>query len=93
MQTPFSHEDGKISGTKIAFSMLVFVFSVRIMGAMWGYPELDLGGAAALLGAAGAVYAGRRFTEKRYQFTSTQISGGDYEQVGPRRPRGGAHGD
>lgn len=77
----FTHEAGKISGTKAIFSLLAAAICVRVLLGAFGYHEIDLAGAAALLGAAGAVYGGRRYTEawsERIERSSV-VNGGRYD--------------
>jgi len=66
VQTPFTHTEGKISGTKTILSVLASAVAIRLLAPLWGYPELDLTGAAAILAAAGGNYGIRRWTERRY---------------------------
>lgn len=74
MKTAFTHtKDGTASGTKAAFSFISFVIGFRLLlggvdlpGMGVVFPEIDLSGAALLVGAFGAVYAGRRYTDSRF---------------------------
>lgn len=59
----FFNEAGKPSGTKTVFSIVALVVAFRLAFAHVLFPPLDWVGVAAVLGALGAVYGGRRFTE------------------------------
>jgi hypothetical protein len=72
----FTHEHGKASGTKTCFSVIALVVALRLLvggvtvGAAFSVAPLDLGGAAALVTAFGAVYAARRGTDAWQQTKS-----------------------
>jgi len=67
MFQPFYKTNGQVSGTKAVMSILAAVVAVRVLAPLWGFPEIDLTGAAALLAAAGGNYGVRRWTDARYR--------------------------
>lgn len=86
MSTPFTHEDGKISGTKTIAAILTAGITIRLLAPLFGGPDLDLTGAATLLGAGWAPYVGRRWTERRYDRGYYESYDDEYRSWGSYRP-------
>lgn len=68
MQTRFTHEGGKVSGTKTLLSVFVVAVMIRYVlgGVTIGHFSVgpwDGAGSAEVIGVLGMLYGGRRFTE------------------------------
>lgn len=71
---PFASNRGNPSGTKFWLSVFCGITCVKFLiagitidGVFSISADFDAAGAAAIIAALGAVYAGRRFTEARYE--------------------------